>query len=179
MATDRPRSWSDSRGFTLVEIMFGAGISSIITLGVITSLTFLGRNLVRVAHHSDLQSRAAIASATLQKDVSMTTGVQAISATSLTLTVDKGSAVESVSYSYSSATGTVTRTDPAHTYTVLRNVTALHWTFSDADSTEISIASAVRKIELDASTAVGDAGSSTRVTYQLVTPAMIVAGSSL
>lgn len=179
MVTDLQRPQSSSRGFTLVELLIGASISAVITLGVITAFTFLGRNMVRIANNSDLQSRAAIASATVQKDVANTDAVTAVSTTGMTLTVDTGAGTDTVVYAYDPDTDEITRTDSNQTYVVLRKVTACTFTFTDSNGSTTTTPSSVKKIEFDAMTATGVFDSGTYVTHQLVSPAMIVAGSGL
>ncbi|WED64304.1 prepilin-type N-terminal cleavage/methylation domain-containing protein [Synoicihabitans lomoniglobus] len=179
MVTKAQSSSKRARGFTLVEVMIAASLAGVITLGVISSLTYLGRNLVRVANNSDLQTRAAVASATMQKDVGNATTVTSISSTSVTMTIDNNGTAESITYAFDSGAGEVIRTGPSHSYTVLRNVQSCSFTFSDADSAVTTNPTAVRKIEVDARTATGVANVGTYVTYEIVTPAMIVATSSL
>lgn len=179
MVTDLQRPRAPSRRFTLVELLIGATISAVITLGVITAFTFLGRNMVRIANNSDLQSRAAIASATVQKDVANTDAVIAVSSTGMTLTVDTGAVIDTVTYTYDSDTDEITRTDSNQTYVVLRKVTACNFTFTDSNGSTTATPTSVKKIELDATTATGVFDSGTYVTHQLVSPAMIVAGSGL
>lgn len=167
------------KAFTLVELLIGMTLASVITLGVITGFTFLGRNMVRIANNSDLQSRASIASATIQQDVANADSITAVSSTGLTMVVDTGSGTDTVTYSYNASTDEITRADSANTYIVLRNVTACTFTFTDSNSNSTTTASSVKKIELDATTTAGNSESGTLVSYDLVSPAMIVAGSGL
>lgn len=177
MVTDLQRPRNSARGFTLVELLIGATISGVITLGVITSFTFLGRNMVRIANNSELQSRAAFASATVQKDVANTEAVVAVSSSGMTLTVDTGAGTDT--YAYDSNADEITRADSSHTYVLLRKVTATTFTFSDSNGNTTTTPTSVKKIELDATTAAGVLESGTYDTHELVSPAMIVAGSSL
>ncbi|MBT5900884.1 MAG: prepilin-type N-terminal cleavage/methylation domain-containing protein [Opitutaceae bacterium] len=179
MVTDLQPSRQSSQGFTLVELLIGATISGVITLGVITSFTFLGRNMVRIANNSELQSRAAIASATVQKDVANTDAVVAISSTGMTLTVNTGAGTDTITYAYDTNSDQISRTDSSNTYVLLRKVTAGTFTFTDSNGNTTSTATSVKKIELDATTATGGVDSGTYVTHQLVSPAMIVAGSGI
>lgn len=167
------------KAFTLVELLIGMTLASVITLGVITGFTFLGRNMVRIANNSDLSSRASIASATIQQDVANAESITAVSSTGLTMVVDTGAGSETVTYTYSDANDEITRTDPSNTYVVLRNVSACTFTFTDSNSNTTTTPSAVKKIEFDATTTTGSSGSGTLVSYELVSPAMIVAGSGL
>lgn len=167
------------KAFTLVELLIGMSLATVITLGVITGFTFLGRNMVRIANNSDLQSRASIASATIQQDVANADSITAVSSTGLSMVVNTSGGTEAVTYTYNAGTDEITRADPANTYVLLRNVTSCTFTFTDSNSNSTTTPSAVKKIELDATTSTGSTGSGTLVTYDLVSPAMIVAGSGL
>ncbi len=166
MVSDR----QSSRGFTLVELLIAMSLGSAITLGVITSLTYLGRNLVRMSNETALLNAANTASVTLQRDVASTSAVTTIGLSSFTLTVDG----ESVTYSWDNSTGELTRTAPSHTYVVLRNMTSCEFTFSDADSDSTSLPGVVRQIEFDATLNTGDSSLGTAVSHQLVGPTMII-----
>ena len=178
MASSSKLSARGTRGFTLVELLIGATLSGVITLGVITSFLFLGRSMIRIANNGELQTKAAIASATVQRDVANIESVSSVSSTGMTLTVDNGSGPETVTYTYSDADDEITRASDSNTYTVLRNVTACTFTFTDSNANTTTVATSVKKIEFDATTAMGLADSGTYVTHQLVSPAMIVAGNS-
>lgn len=91
MASDSKLSARGTQGFTLVELLIGASLSSIIMLGVITSFLFLGRSMIRISNNGELQGNAAIASATVQKDVANAEAITAISSVGITMTVDLGS----------------------------------------------------------------------------------------
>jgi len=165
------------KAFTLVELLIGMALASVITLGVITGFTFLGRNMVRIANNSDLQARANIASATLQVDVANAESIDAVSATGMTMTINTDSGTDTVVYVYDANEDEITRTDSNQTYTVLRNVTSCTFTYTDSNANTTANPSSVKKIEFDATTATGNTQSGTFVTYELVAPAMIFAGS--
>jgi type II secretory pathway pseudopilin PulG len=179
MVTDLQHPQRSTGGFTLVELLIGASISAVITLGVITSFTFLGKSMVRIANNSDLQGRAAIASATIQKDVANAEAIIAVSSTGMTLIVDTGAGTDTVTYLYDSNAEEITRSDSNLSYVILRKVTACNFTFTDSNANVTSVPTSVKKIEFDATTSTGIADSGTLVTHQLVSPAMIVAGTSL
>ena len=84
-----------------------------------------------------------------------------------------------MTYAYDANADEITRTDSNHTYVVLRKVTSCTFTFTDSNARITAIPSSVKKIEFDATTATGVFDSGTYVTHQLVSPAMIVAGSGL
>lgn len=169
---------SGARGFTLAELIVGISLSAVITLGVISSFTFVGRNLVRLSNHSELQTRSAIAIATLQKDVARTTSVFAASPTSLSLTLNNAGTSETVTYLWDATRGEVTRIAPFHSYVVLRKVTQLQFSYADADGNVTAVPAAIRRIEWDATTAAGLPASGTHVVHPLVSPAMLIAGTS-
>lgn len=177
MASNSKLSARGTRGFTLVELLIGASLSSIIMLGVITSFLFLGRSMIRISNNGELQGKAAIASATVQKDIANAEAITAISSVGITLTVDLGSGPESITYAYSDEEDEITRASDANTYTLLRNVTACAFSLTDSNSNATTVPASVKKIEFDATTAMGLENSGTYVVHQLVSPAMIVAGN--
>ena len=170
---------ASNRGFTLIELMIATTLGAIISIGVISSLTYLGRNLLRTSNITSLMSAASTASATLQRDVAMASKVTALGTTHVSLSINQGGSTETVSYAWNASTGELTRTDPSHSYIVLRNMSTCVFTFSDADSDPTTTPAVVKKIEFDASLAIGNASLGTAVTHLLVSPAMIVAQSAL
>ena len=85
--------------------MIATTLGAIISIGVISSLTYLGRNLVRTSNITSLMSAASIASATLQRDVAMASRVTALGTTHLSLSVKQGGWPETVAYNWNAATG--------------------------------------------------------------------------
>ena len=168
---------ASNRGFTLIELMIATTLGAIISIGVISSLTYLGRNLLRTSNITSLMSAASTASATLQRDVAMASKVTALGTTHVSLSINQGGSTETVSYGWNASTGEPT--DPSHSYIVLRNMSTCVFTFSDADSDPTTTPAVVKKIEFDASLAIGNASLGTAVTHLLVSPAMIVAQSAL
>ena len=170
---------SANRAFTLVELMIATTLGAIVSIGVISSLTYLGRNLVRTSNITSLMSAASIATATLQKDVAAASTVTALGTTRVSLSVSQGGSTETVTYNWNAGTGELTRSDPSHSYVVLRNMSSCVFTFSDADSDPTTNPAVVKKIEFDATLALGSSTLGTDATHLLVSPAMIVAQSAL
>ncbi len=165
-----------SRGFTLVELLIAMSLGAVITLGVISSITYLGRNLVRMSNETSLLNAANTASATLQRDIALASAVTALSNNAFTLTVATSTGgSESVTYTWDAAAGELTRSAPSHTYVVLRNITTCAFTFTDADSDPTTLPGVVRRIEFDATLSSGSATLGTGATHQLVGPAMLIA----
>ena len=103
------------RGFSLVEMMVALSIGAFVIAGILSSYTFLGRNLFR---YSNQQQLAAQTQRTLQiftQDVHAATNVGSISGTVLQLqyspsTIQSPSSSNVVTYTYSASAGTLVRT---------------------------------------------------------------------
>lgn len=88
------------RGYTLVEMMIGLTLASILMLGVLSSYLFIGRNSVRLSYQHALETQARGILNTFAGDVRNTKYITSASATGMTLQLVDGS---TVTYSYSSS----------------------------------------------------------------------------
>jgi prepilin-type N-terminal cleavage/methylation domain-containing protein len=101
----RPRP--SARGaFTLVELLIGMALSSMLMLAVLSSYVFLGRALTRLALQQELERQSRGTIARLTADISMAQSVTSANDTTLALTLPAGT----VTYTYNSTTKTLTRT---------------------------------------------------------------------
>jgi prepilin-type N-terminal cleavage/methylation domain-containing protein len=96
----KPRS---ARGFTLVEVMVAASLSTIILAGTITVFLFLGRSGANLRNYSDMESQARKSLEIFAQDTRQASSVQWSSADSVKLNV-KG-----VEIYYTYASGVFTR----------------------------------------------------------------------
>jgi prepilin-type N-terminal cleavage/methylation domain-containing protein len=88
-------------GFTLVELLVGMTIGSVVMAAVLSSFVFLARNFTRLANLQTLERQGRTALAYLQADLAVAQGVKAATtptATSLTLLLPAGE----VTYTYDS-----------------------------------------------------------------------------
>ncbi len=95
-------------GFTLVEVLIGASIGSIVLLGVLTSFLMITRSSARLVNYSTMEQEARHMLEVFAEDVRMcqSAGVTYNSGTSMTLTVvgNYTGYANQVTYSYGSAT---------------------------------------------------------------------------
>ena len=98
-----------SRGFTLVEVMIGASLSAIVMAAVLSSFTFLGRNLARMVSYQSLDAESRKTLAYLRRDFALAEAVKSGTTptdSTVTLVLPAGE----VTYTYSSTTRRLHRT---------------------------------------------------------------------
>lgn len=81
-----PRA-SRRRGFTLVEIMIGATLSSFVLAAVLSTFLFMGRSGANLANYSDMESQARKALEIFAQDVRQASAIAWTSSTRVRLTV--------------------------------------------------------------------------------------------
>jgi prepilin-type N-terminal cleavage/methylation domain-containing protein len=86
------------RGFTLVEVMIGASLSSFILAGVLSTFLFLGRSGANLQSYSDMESEARRGLELFAQDVRQASAITWNSEVSCTLVVNAAS----ITYSYDS-----------------------------------------------------------------------------
>ena len=89
-----------TRGFTLVEMMIGATISSFVLAAVLTTFLFMGRSGANIQNYNDMEVQARSALEFFAEDTRQASGVVWNSTTSVSLTV----ATNTITYSYDSST---------------------------------------------------------------------------
>jgi Tfp pilus assembly protein PilW len=101
-----PRRCRAIAGFTLVEVMVGATLGSIVLAGVMAAFLMLGRTGMNVANYSMSEAEVRRAIEDFSQDVRMASGITWTSATSITLTVPNNytNNVNKVTYIYDSST---------------------------------------------------------------------------
>jgi Tfp pilus assembly protein PilW len=174
------RPASAGKGFTLVELMVGMSLSFVIIAVTLAVFTFVGRNLTRMANTQYLEAHARSAFTLFANDVSTATQVTTATASNLTLVVPSGS----VSYAYSSANGTLSRTDTSNNTTVLiSDLTAFSFNyFNTTGTTSITNPSnvSVKKIEMSFSSSLGNSADNLmKSTYSTVSPRVALSNRPL
>ena len=105
-STNRPRCRSSILGSTLVEALLAVGISGVL-LAVLASITmFSGRSFVAFFNYVDLDQRNRVTMDTMTRDLRECNRVTACNATRLDIEDSDGA---TISYTYSSGAGTLTR----------------------------------------------------------------------
>jgi prepilin-type N-terminal cleavage/methylation domain-containing protein len=106
-------------GFTLVELLVGMSLALIMMTAVLLSYVFIGRNFTRSLgitskNQPTIESQGRQAVTYFSQDVRMATGidtsVNALSASSLTLTVPTSTGTKPIAYYYNSTASAVTLT---------------------------------------------------------------------
>jgi prepilin-type N-terminal cleavage/methylation domain-containing protein len=92
------------RGYTLVELMIGMTLASVLMLGVLSTYLFLGRNSTRLSYQHALEIQARTILNSLALDVRNTKQITSASSSGVSLKLVDGS---TVTYSYSA--GALTR----------------------------------------------------------------------
>jgi prepilin-type N-terminal cleavage/methylation domain-containing protein len=176
------------RGFTLVEMLVATSVSAIIFAGILAAYLFVGRNLTRMVNvqHQEVESRRTLWQVTA--DVSAATQLTTATTSQIVLTKPVSGNTATVTYSYSSANGTLSRTvsyasgtppasgaDIAGTQTMLTGVTAFTITYYNEGGTAVSSSpQSVKSVEFSFTSASGSSGSGTRASYATVSPRVLL-----
>jgi prepilin-type N-terminal cleavage/methylation domain-containing protein len=147
-----------TRGFTLVEMMIGATISSFVLSAVLTTFLFMGRSGANVQNYNDMEQQARTALEFFAEDTRQASGVVWNSTSSLSLTV----VTNTVTYVYDSTTSKFTRTvvnsggTTISTRTLITGITSGSFAFSAYKISDgvnpISLASATDRTSANGTT---------------------------
>lgn len=102
------RTRRHSRGFTLVELMVGAGLSAIVLAGVLSSFLMMGRVGANVANYTEIEAEARSALEQFSREVRVAFDVTAYDDNSVTLSIPDATTnptglAYSVTYAFDSA----------------------------------------------------------------------------
>lgn len=133
-------------GFTLVEMMVGAALSSFILAGVLSTFLFLGRSGANLQNYSDMEAQARKGLELFAEDTRQASAITWNSATSVTLVVNAGS----ITYAYNSTTRVFTRNG----VTIISNIRAGTFNFKafNVAGTELPLATAANLTAASSST---------------------------
>lgn len=95
---------SPRRAFTLVELMIGMTLASMVMLGVLSTFLFMGRNSTRLSYQHALEIQSRTILHTLGLDVRNAKAIASASSTGMVLTLWNGTSV-----TYDCSTSTLTR----------------------------------------------------------------------
>jgi Tfp pilus assembly protein PilW len=95
-------------GFSLVEMMAAMSISMVVIAALLSSYTFLGRNLVRDSNQQQLEVQSRKMLQVFGQDVRMAANIPSFSANEVTLRLPSGSGTSffDVAYAFSASAGT-------------------------------------------------------------------------
>lgn len=120
-----------NRGFTLVEVLVASSLAAIVMVGVLTSVLMIVRNGYLLNNYIDMEKQARSALETIAVDARVTKAVswQRTSDTSpLTGIILTDPDNKTITYTYSSTAGTLTRRDATTTRVLITGIQSL--TFS-------------------------------------------------
>lgn len=178
--TNDHRQAAAFRGFTLTELLVGMSISGVIFAGILAAYTFLGRNLTRLVNSQHLEAATRRTFYVFNQDASAATQVTTATDTQVVLVIPSGASTKTVTYSYNSTFGTLTRTDATGSTTLLSNLTKFDLNyFNKAGNAITSSTVSVKEIELTFSSALGTSASGTQSQYTAVSPRLILRNKAL
>jgi Tfp pilus assembly protein PilW len=174
-----------STGFTLVEVMIGATLGSIVLAGVLSTFLMLSRSGMSAANYSTMDTQSRRALEEFAKDVRMANAVVWNSSGSVTLTVPENYTTTSnlVTYTWDNNSssssyrcfyrvpGNSTATTPKTTF--VRNVTSLVFARYDRLNAATTSNSSTKRIQI-AMTVTSTANTVVATTAQLVSASFIL-----
>lgn len=106
MITTTTQSKSRFRAFTLVEVMIGATLGTIVLAGVLSTFLMLGRSGANIANYSMMETQSRRALEELSQDIRMAKSVTRNTAESITLVVSDNytGTGNQVTYAFDSST---------------------------------------------------------------------------
>ena len=125
------------RGFTLVEVMIGATISSFVLAGVLSAYLFIVRSGVGLVNYAEMEQEARNALELFAQDTRQASAITWNSKASVTLTVDSAYVV----YQYNSNKKTFERLAAGETRTILEGISAFEFKAFSITGAEINYAS--------------------------------------
>lgn len=163
-------------GFTLLEVMMGTLITSIVFAGVLSAYIFLGRALIREGNLEILESRTRTTLYQFTQDVSTATGVAPAGMTSSSLVLYEPSAISEVIYTFNSVSGQLTRTPPGSaTQTIMLNgLVSFAFGYFDSYGITTSNPNAVKQINITYTTSSGSAIAGSFAHFNVVSPRVIL-----
>lgn len=130
-----PPRRSRSRGFTLVELIVSSTLSGIVLAGVLSAVLMITRSGYLLNNYMEMEQQARTALETFAVDARVTDSViwsrasdsAPLTAITLTPPTDSGSSIP-VTYTYSAAAGTLSRTASGSTRVIMSGIESLSFT---------------------------------------------------
>ena len=116
ISSNKPRCARSRAAFTLVELLVGIGLSGILVTVICSLSLYSGVNFACLANYTEMDCASINAMDRITRDIRQANGATAVSSNSITLSTDTG---VSLTYSYSSGSRTLTRTQGASSLVVL------------------------------------------------------------
>ncbi len=183
-------------GFTLVELLVGMSLALIVMTGVLSTFTFLGRNLNRLTNQQQLESEARRALAYFGQDVRMASALTSPGDSTVTFTQLTSTGTTTTVYNYyPSATtvsgvnipaGSLTRTSPSGSTPVilLRNLLSFDFDYTDMSDNAVTNftnkVSSIKKVAMEFSSQTGVSANGTLTpVYQGASPFLVIRNKPL
>ena len=112
-------------GLTLVELMVGTALGTLLLTGVASLYLFSAKSFVSMTNYVDLNSRNRRASDILSRDIRAATGVNSTSSSATNSQIVLKSPNGNVTYAFDGGTGTLTRSQAGETEILLAGLTSL------------------------------------------------------
>lgn len=120
------------RGFSMVEVMIGGALASIILAGTLSTFLFLGRSGANLRNYNDMEAQARKSLEIFAEDTRQASSVTWTSGTSVMLVVNAAN----IYYSY--ASGNFTRKTSTGTTTLLTGITTFNFSAYDINGSGIT-----------------------------------------
>lgn len=155
MTTTITRTKPGDRGFTLVEVLIGSTIGTMVLAGVLATFLMMGRSGANIANYSVMEAQARRALEELSQDIRMGEWVTWTSSQSITVKVPHEYSsltatiiYDNVTYSYNSTTKTFNRTVGTNTTILARNVASCAFERFDRLNNATASANSTKRIKL-------------------------------
>ncbi len=131
---------SRRRGFTLVEVMIAAALSTFLLTAIMSTFLFMGRSGVNLQNYTDMESQGRRALERFAEDVRQASAISYTTANHLTLTVNGAS----IQYKYDSGTKIFSRIAGGTTINLITKIVDGSFAFKAYNvlGTELSLSSA-------------------------------------
>lgn len=163
-------------GFTLTEILVATSLSMIVFAAIFSAYLFLGRNLTRLVNVQRQENESRRTLRTFTQDVSAAIRLTTATSSQITLIRPTSGGTTTVTYTYSSGNGTLTRTEGGNVQTLVSEISSgsFAFTFYNESGTTVSTLQSIKSVEMSFSTTFGSSLAGTRATYRTVSPRIVL-----
>jgi prepilin-type N-terminal cleavage/methylation domain-containing protein len=171
---DTPRRRDRRAGFSLVELVVATSIAAIVLTAILSAYLFVGRNLARLVNTQEQEVKSRRTLRLFTSDVSAAIRLNSATSTGFALTKPLASGNATVSYTYATGNGTLTRTEGTSTQALLTGITAFSLEYYNESGSQTTSAQSVKSVELSFTTAAGNASIGTLASYTTVSPRVVL-----
>ncbi len=151
MSAGRPKPRSASTGFSLVELLVSLTLIMLLTLALLTSYLFIVRGDRSLQNYGEMNAQARKLLEQLGQDLRSATDVSNFTATNLILALPTNLAsttTQFVTWTFDSATATVTRQDSSGTQTYARDVHTFAFYYANGSNIQTTSLVEVKQVQL-------------------------------